>query len=83
MIIISKTALDEKLTEIENIAKNDGESIFYELEKLLPKAPIKSGVDMYKGYVIDQYICPKCGRSVGDEMVMFTYCPSCGQRMQK
>ena len=78
-----KSTFELKIDEIISIAKDDGESLLYELDKLVPSDPIKSGVDLYKGYIIDQYNCPKCNGPIGDEMYYFTYCPRCGKRLKK
>lgn len=82
-MILSKVAVQEVLDKVQEIANSDKESIIFELEKLLPHGPIKTGVDMYKGYIIDQYSCPKCAKPIGDEISTFSYCPFCGQRIQK
>lgn len=81
-MILSKNTVNKILNEIEKVAEKDGESLVFELEKLVPHPPIKVGVDIYKEYILDQYACPKCARRIGDEMLIFKYCPNCGQRIE-
>ena len=80
---LSKTAVEEKLSEIQKIADEEGESLIFELEKLIPHTPIKIGVDIYKEYILDQLACPKCARKIGDDFFVFNYCPNCGQKIKK
>lgn len=79
----------KKRDEVEDIlqmlwalAQNDGVSLSSYLSRLLPDNPKKTGVDMYKGYILDIYSCPSCGSPVGDEMMIFDYCPRCGKRLK-
>jgi hypothetical protein len=81
MRLFAKTKIDKTLSQIEDQAKKEGRDYHQELGKLLPVRPLKTGVDMYKGYLFDEYSCPVCHRPVGDEILTFAYCPSCGQRI--
>lgn len=74
-------AVWKKLEEIE--LKTEDKNLLFELGKLVEQSPIKVGVDMYKGFILDTYACPKCGRPVGDDMIMFNYCPNCGQSIKR
>lgn len=74
-------AVWKKLEEVE--LKSEDGNLLFELGKLIPEEPIKIGVDMYKGFMIDTYACPKCGRPIGDDMVIFPHCPGCGQAIKK
>ena len=75
-------AVWKKLEEIEKSMGEDS-NLLFELDKLIPQEPIKIGVDMYKGFMIDTYACPKCGRPIGDDMVIFPHCPACGKAIKK
>ena len=44
----------------------EGNNLLFELDKLIPQEPIKTGVDIYKGFFIDTFACPKCGRAIGE-----------------
>lgn len=83
MKLFSKGVIEAKLEEVEVYSNKDGHSLIFDLDKLIPREAIKTGVDIYKGYFIDTYACPKCARPVGDEVYVFSYCPNCGQRMKK
>lgn len=81
MKLFQKSKIDLILSKIKDQAVKENKNLPDELGKLLPLKPIKTGVDMYKGYLFDEYSCPVCRRPVGDEIVVFAYCPSCGQRL--
>lgn len=72
-----------QLKLIEVVARSEDSTLSFELDKLIAAEPKKSGVDFYQGYEIDQYECPKCYRPIGDEIMLFRYCPNCGQRIGK
>lgn len=72
-----------QLKLIDTMAKYEGDSLSDRLDKLIADKPIVSGTDVYKGYVLDQYECPSCGRAIGDETFVFNYCPSCGKKIEK
>ena len=72
-----------QLTLISKIAELEGSTLAAELDRLLPIAPVKSGVDFYKGYSIDQFECGYCHRPIGDELMTFAYCPGCGRKVER
>lgn len=75
-------AVWKKLEEIE-LTMEEGNNLLFELDKLIPQEPIKTGVDIYKGFFIDTFACPKCGRAIGDDMIIFPHCPACGKAIKK
>ena len=68
---------------IGKIAELEGSTLAAELDRLIPIAAVKSGVDYYQGYMIDQFECGHCHRPVGDEIMTFTYCPGCGRKVER
>lgn len=79
----SAELIKSQLNLIEKMAINQNSTLFKELDKLIPDSPIKIGVDYYKGYALDQYGCPSCERPIGDEIMVFSYCPNCGKKIGK
>lgn len=73
--------VETQLKLIERVAEYEGSSLSKELDKLIGDQPLVTGVDFYKGFTIEQYACPRCGRAIGDETMMFSYCPGCGKRI--
>lgn len=86
MRIFNKTLksmlLQNILDIIENEARKEDIDLLDKLQRLIPAKKVKTGVDMYKNYILDQYNCPVCDRPVGDEMTYFNYCPNCGQNLE-
>lgn len=80
---------DDKLVQaqlnlISKVAELNGTSLSEELDRLIPaKCKISGDTDYYKGYIIDLYVCESCGRPVGDEIIMFNFCPSCGKKLER
>lgn len=72
-----------QLKFIEMIATNENSSLTDSLDKLIPVDAEIVGVDSYQGYILNQFACPKCKRPIGDEIMVFSYCPGCGQRIGK
>lgn len=77
-----KTELNRTLAEIKDLAAEDKETLLFSLRKLIPEKPIKTGVDKYEMYIINTYSCNTCGYPVGDEIMIFKYCPNCGKRIK-
>jgi hypothetical protein len=72
-----------QLNLISKMAELEDSTLSTELDRLIPVKPVNSGVDYFKNYVIDQYICGFCGRPIGDEFLIFKYCPGCGHKVDK
>lgn len=69
------------LARLEKVAAQNNCTIEQVVSRLEPGFVVKFGIDYYKGYEIDQYECPNCGKYVGDELTHFKYCPSCGKAL--
>lgn len=78
-----KDLIESQLRLIGKIAEYEGSTLTNELDKLIADKPIKDGVDYFQGYVFEKYVCSKCGRPIGDEALLFNYCPNCGKRVDK
>ena len=82
MIFSKKKEIDLLLKQVE-LQLEEGSTLAFELDRLIAAKAVKSGVDYYDGYILDQYSCPKCGRPIGDEVMTFPYCPGCGKKIIK
>ncbi len=81
--MIDEKVIETQLKYIKVVAEYEGSSLTDELDKLIEAGPLKDGVDFYKGYAFDVFVCPRCKRPIGDEAMSFSYCPGCGQRIKK
>lgn len=79
----SNDELNQALELVQNELDIFGGNIVEEVLKRKSDVAIKDGTDYYKGYTIDTYICPDCDSPVGDEIVVFNFCPKCGKKLMK
>lgn len=70
------------IAELKKERKLSKKELIEEINKRQASFPRVSGVDYYKGFMIELYDCPDCGASVGSELLTYAYCPRCGKKLR-